>query len=242
MAPLADARNVTEPVPVPEPVIGEVIVSHGVEVVAVHAHPEAVVMLMVGPGPASPIIDTFNGDTVYAQGADCETVTVRPATVRVPFLAAVPAATLNVTEPEPLPLMPAVMVIHGTLLRAAQGQFIPVVTVTTCPTAPAAATVKPSGFTVVVQSGGAAACVTVTARPATVSVPFRAAPVFAAMRYSTVPFPEPVSPEVMVIHELPLLAVQLQNDVVDTVIEPVLVAAPVSMVVGFTTNEHGAAA
>jgi hypothetical protein len=51
-----------------------------------------------------------------------------------------------------------------------------------------------------------------------------------------------VSPEVMVIHELPLLPVQLQNDVVDTVIEPVLVAAPVSMVVGFTTNEHGAAA
>ena len=47
----------------------------------------------------------------------------------------------------------------------------------------------------------AAACVTVNARPAIVSVPVRAAPPLAATLNATVPLPAPVAPAVTVIHD-----------------------------------------
>src|SRR5215204_4308309 len=56
---------------------------------------------------------------------------------------------------------------------------------------------------------GPASCVIVTVRPATVSVPVRAAPVvLGATVKPTVPFPEPVAPESIVMNGLLLIAVQ----------------------------------
>jgi hypothetical protein len=58
------------------------------------------------------------------------TVTVWPATVNVPVRAApvVLAATLNVTEPMPDPVAPAVTVIQGIVVVAVQEQDVPDVT------------------------------------------------------------------------------------------------------------------
>ena len=58
------------------------------------------------------------------------TVTVCPATVNVPVRAApvVLAATLNVTEPMPDPLAPAVTVIQGVVVVAVHAQDVPEVT------------------------------------------------------------------------------------------------------------------
>ena len=58
------------------------------------------------------------------------TVTVWPATVNVPVREApvVLAATLNVTEPMPDPLAPAVTVIHDVVVVAVQAQDVPEVT------------------------------------------------------------------------------------------------------------------
>jgi hypothetical protein len=52
-------------------------------------------------------------------------------------------------------------------------------------------------------------------------VPVRELPVFSPTEYVTVPFPLPLSPELMVIQEALLAAVQLQSLV--TLIEPVSV-------------------
>lgn len=60
---------------------------------------------------------------------------------------------------------------------------------------------------------------TVTVRPATVSVPLRAAPWFGAIVKFTLPLPVRLAPEVIVIHELLLTAVQAQPDVVETAVE-----------------------
>src|SRR5436190_418207 len=95
-----------------------------------------------------------------------------------------------------------------------------------------------SGFTVIVQSGGLSACETVTARPAIVSVPMREPPVLAAHVNATVPLPEPAAPEVIVIQDASLVAVQLQDAVLATLTEPVLEPAAALTVVGFTRNEH----
>ena len=62
---------------------------------------------------------------------------------------------------------------------------------------------------------------TVTIWPATVKVPARAEELFAATLYLTVPFPEPLAPEVMVIHDALLEAVQEHLRAVVTVSEPV---------------------
>src|SRR5204862_6165737 len=99
---------------------------------------------------------------------------------------------------------------------------------------------KASGFAVTVQS---AACATVTACPATVSVPFRAAPGFAATVKVTEPAPVPLSPELMVIHEALLAAAQAQVLPVVTVTTcPVApVAGMEETAVGFTVTVHSAA-
>jgi hypothetical protein len=59
--------------------------------------------------------------------ASCVTVKVWPARVMVPVRTP-PAlvATLNVTEPLPVPLAPEMTVIHGTPLLAVQVQPMPV--------------------------------------------------------------------------------------------------------------------
>jgi len=69
------------------------------------------------------------------------------------------------------------------------------------------------------QSGSLSACDTVTVCPATVSVPIRDPPVLAAHVNATVPGPEPLPPEVTVIQDALLVAVQLQAAAVVTVAE-----------------------
>jgi hypothetical protein len=80
--------------------------------------------------------------------------------------------------PLPLPLAPAVTVIHETLLVAVHAQPVPAVTVT-LPVPPADVRFCDVGDTLNVH--GAPAWVTVTVVPATVNVPVRlAVDVFAA--------------------------------------------------------------
>jgi hypothetical protein len=61
---------------------------------------------------------------------------------------------------------------------------------------------------------------------ATVAVPVRALPVFAATPKPTDPFAVPVAPEVMVIHDSLLVAVHAQPAPAVTVTVPVVAAAP----------------
>ena len=80
------------------------------------------------------------------------TVTVWPATVNVPVRAVpiVLAATLNVTEPMPDPLAPAVTVIQAVVVVAVHEQDVPDVTLSVRLLA-VPSTVKLSGVTVPVQ-------------------------------------------------------------------------------------------
>ena len=79
-------------------------------------------------------------------------VTVWPATVNVPVRAVpvVLAATLNVTEPMPDPLAPAVTVIQDVVVVAVQAQDVPEVTLSVRLLA-SASTAKLVGVTVPVQ-------------------------------------------------------------------------------------------
>jgi len=79
-----------------------------------------------------------------------------------------------------------------------------------------------------VHEAATAACVTVNVWPATVSVPARCAPLFAAMLYPTTPFPLPVAPDVTEIHGALLAAVHAQPDPAVTVIVPVIPVAGAS--------------
>jgi hypothetical protein len=73
----------------------------------------------------------------------------------------------------------------------------------------------------------AAACVNVIVDPATVRVPVRAAPVFAATVNCTVPFPVPEAPWAIVMKVEPLVAVQAHPDAAVTGILPVAPAAAI---------------
>ena len=79
-------------------------------------------------------------------------MTVCPATVNVPVREApvVLAATLNVTEPMPDPLAPAVTVIQDVVVVAVQAQDVPEMTLSVRLVA-SASTAKLVGVTVPVQ-------------------------------------------------------------------------------------------
>ena len=84
-----------------------------------------------------------------------------------------------------------------------------------------------------------AACVTVNARPAIVSVPVRtAASVLGATVKLADPSPEPVAPAVTVIHVALLTAVQEQPVVAVTVADPLSPAAGTDWLVGEIENAH----
>jgi hypothetical protein len=84
-----------------------------------------------------------------------------------------------VTDPFPVPLAPAPIVIHESLLAAVQLQPAPAVTVIEPLAAIADGSADEVGEMVKVQ--GAPGCVTLNVWPATVSVPVRdVVPVFAA--------------------------------------------------------------
>lgn len=114
--------------------------------------------------------------------AACETEKVWPAIVSVPVRAApLFAAAVNDTVPLPLPDPPLEIAIHDAFDVAVQAQPLFAVT-PTVPLAPFASADWLVGEMVYAHGGGAgtAACVTVSVSPAIVSVPVRAAAVFAA--------------------------------------------------------------
>ena len=108
------------------------------------------------------------------------------------------------------------IVSHAAPLVAVHAQPVLVVTAIGEP-APPADPIEALPGAIEYMQDGAAACVTVNVRPATVSSPVRVAPVFAAAVNPTVPAPLPVAPEVIVSHEAPLEAVHAQSARVVTV-------------------------
>ena len=201
------------------PLAPAVIVIHdGALLTAVHAHVPPAVTAIAVPAPPAAAIDSLVGAIVLVQlggggggAAAWLTVKVWPAMVIVPVRAApVFAATVKLTDPGPVPLAPAVIVIHdGALLTAVHAHVPPAVTAIVVPAPPAAAIDSLVGAIVLVQlgggGGGAAAWLTVKVWPAMVIVPVRAAPVFAATVKLTDPGPVPLAPAVIVIHDGALL-------------------------------------
>jgi hypothetical protein len=91
-----------------------------------------------------------------AAPADCDTVKTRLAIAIVPVRAApvVLAATRKVTLPFPLPVAPAVIVIHGTVLPADQAHPAAEVTVIGVPAPPEAPMLSEVGEMDASQVGG----------------------------------------------------------------------------------------
>ena len=107
------AATVKLTVPFPLPAVPDVTVIHEALGVAVHAQPDAAVTATVALPPAA-ATDLVSGEMLNAQPFPCVSVTVRLATANVPDREGPPAAaTANVTVPDPLPLSPDAMVIHG---------------------------------------------------------------------------------------------------------------------------------
>ena len=164
----------------PVPLTPAVIVIHAALLVAVQLQPAAAVTVTT-PVPALDVALAEAGEIVGVHGAPaCVTVKVLPAIVTVPVRDVVPvfAATSYVTDPLPLPVAPALIVIQAALLVAVHAHPLPAVTVTV-PLTVVEATLADAGAIVGVH--GAPACVTVKVLPAIVTVPVRdVAPVFAA--------------------------------------------------------------
>jgi hypothetical protein len=105
-------------VPDPLPLAPDAMVIQGALLDAVHAHPPPVVTETVPFPPADGTV-CVSGVAAYVQPWPWTTVTVCPATLIEPVRdGPVVPATAKVTVPGPVPLEPAVMVIHGTLLAA----------------------------------------------------------------------------------------------------------------------------
>jgi hypothetical protein len=188
-----------------------VIVIHGEVVWAVHEH-VAPADTVREPVPPPAAVDCVRGETAYVHGVApaWATVNSRPAIVIVP--ARPPplfAATLNVTVPLPLPVLPDVTVIQGTLLVAVQPQPVAPVTVIGEPVPP----LRPSNWNVgaMVKPHCSTACWrTVILWPATTRTPVRSAPAFALAANVTVPLPLPLTPPVSAIQPASLFAVHAQ--------------------------------
>ena len=149
-------------VPLPLPLVPDVIVSQESLLVAVQLQPGAVVTLALLELAAAAGFSAV-GETVKVQGGGAPAwvrVTVWPAMVSVPVRGDVDvfAAIENATAPLPLPLAPDVMVSQEALLVAVQLQPVAVVTLALLELA-AAPGVSDVGDTEKVQ--GTPACVTV---------------------------------------------------------------------------------
>src|SRR5439155_1214563 len=194
----AATLNVT--LPLPEPDAPVVTVIHASLLTAVHAHPVGAVTVVL-PVPPPATTDWLAGEIVSVQVMPtCVIVALLPPALIVPLRDDVEvfAAALNEMDPLPVPLAPAVIVIHASVVVAVHEQPVGAVT-PTVPDPPPTTTACVAGESVEVQ--GTPACVTVNVLPATVSVPVRDVPaVFAAMLNVTLPLPEPVAPAVTVIH------------------------------------------
>jgi hypothetical protein len=134
-------------------------------------------------------------------------VKVCPAIESVPERGPPPVdAAVNRTVPFPDPLAPEVMVSQLALLEAVHAHPAPLVT-STLPLPPDADTDVLVGE---IEKSHPLPWLTVKVWPATVSVPERAPPSVDAVVNRTVPLPLPLAPDVTVIHETLLVAVQPQ--------------------------------
>jgi hypothetical protein len=115
-----------------------------------------------------------------------------------------------------VPVAPPVTVSQVALLVAVHPQPSAVRT-SNVPPPPPAGTDPEAADSMVVQP---CPWLTVNVRPAIVSVPDRLGPLVAATVKLTVPFPEPLAPDVMVIHETFRVAVQAQPAPPVTATEP----------------------
>jgi hypothetical protein len=162
---------VTEPLPLP---VAAAIVIHAALLVAVHAQPVAAVTLTVPPViPAAGTLAEAAA-IVGAQGAPaCVTVNALPPMVIVAERAVVVgfAVTLYETDPFPLPVAPALMVIQAALSVAVHAHPVGDVTATVFVLA---AKPRLADTGAIVGAHGAPAWVTVKVLPPTVSVPVRA--------------------------------------------------------------------
>src|SRR5688572_26187538 len=119
----------------------------------------------------------------------------RPATVRVPLRAGpVVGATANWTVPFPFRRPPLAIVMNDALLVAVQSHAAAVVTATV-PAPPVCATEDDSGLMLKLQPE---LWLTTNGRPAMVSVPLRAGPVFGATANWSGPVPFRLPPPVIV--------------------------------------------
>jgi hypothetical protein len=149
-------------------------------------------------------------------------VNVTPAIFAVPVRCEVLvlAATTTVTLPEPVRFDPLLTVNQVAFREADQPQPLPVVTLTVIDS-PADGDVREVGAIVYVQSGSAAACVTVNEWPAIVSVALREVVAALAVALNvTAAVPVPSVPDVMVSQPAGLLALHSQPSAAVTVTEP----------------------
>jgi len=136
------------------------------------------------------------------------TVTTWPAATTVPERGAPGfAATSNWTVPLPVTLAPEVIVIHDVAVLAVHEHKGADTVTLTEREAPLAGTLTVVRLSVKVQL---VPCSTVNVCPAIVRVPFLELPGLAATVTPTEPLPVPIDPDVTVIHESLLTAVQLQ--------------------------------
>ena len=212
------AATLKETEPLPVPLSPDLMEIHEALLTAVHEQPAVAVTLMFIPFPPFFPIDWLIGAMEYVHGggaADCVTVKVCPATVRLPVRCApVLAAIVKATLPLPLPDAPLVTASHGALLVAAHAHPLAALTAIAVPAPPPAGAVCDVGLMVYAQ---ACDCVTVNVCPAIVSVPIRCAPVFAAALNPTVPPPVLLAPLVIVSHGALLVAVHVHPAAVVTV-------------------------
>jgi len=172
---LAATLNATVPFPLPDAPL--VIVSQsGLAVVAVQLQPVAATTLTL---PAPPVEPTgwLLDEIVGLQPFPCEIVNVCPAIVNVPVRAApLLAATLNPTDPFPLPDVPLVIVSQSELFVDAvqlQPFAAEIVTVPVPPLAPI------DWLLDEIVGSQPLACDSVNVCPAIDNLPDRAGPVFA---------------------------------------------------------------
>jgi hypothetical protein len=231
---LALAATVALTVEFPVPLVGD-NVAHETPEEALNAHP---LWVVTETGRTWPVAGTeaVAGETpnVHEAAADCVTVTAWPATVTVPVreLVEVLAATVSVTEPLPdPPVGDTVIQLAAELAFHPHADELATVTANVPPVFPGA---NPVGDTLYVHAAGA--CVTVTAFPATVTVPVRDVVAgFAPTVIVVVPFPDPLAGDA-VIQLTPDEAVHPHPEPADTLITQLPPPLVIDTLVGDTEN------
>jgi hypothetical protein len=236
--------NPTDPFPVPA--APDVTVIHGTLLTAVHPH-NAVVVTVAVPVLATAGAFWLVGLIAYVHAggmvapAACDTVNVRLATAIVPVRAApVLAATLKVTTPLPVPLVPDVMVIHGTSVLAVHPHTLCPATANV-PGPPAAVTFWLVGAIEMLQFTGAADCTTAARWPPTTMLPVRSPPGLVSTLKSISPDPVPLAGPVNEIQLTSADAVQAQSlSLAPTATVPVPPLVAIGWLDGVNVKRHGA--